>query len=172
MKVIINENDVKGILLKLWEENPYLDPIQMKMFGLSINNVSVLNMFSKFLGDEEIEKRLNDIIKLRTDFEITDCGNYRFKFQITDWSVKGGEIRIKCWVDSENGTMSFIHDENGEERSLDDVLHNDDYGWEIRMEVEDCIGDWINDNIKLSYYTGLLMLIDLDYESGPNVFDL
>jgi hypothetical protein len=31
------------------------------------------------------------------------------------------------------------------------------------MEIEDCIGDWINDNIKLSYYTGLLMLIDLDY---------
>jgi hypothetical protein len=99
MKVIINENDVKGILLKLWKENPYLDPIQMKMFGLSINNVSVLNMFSQFLGDEEIEKRLYDIIKLRKDFEITDCGNYRFKFQITDWSVNDGEIRIKCWVD-------------------------------------------------------------------------
>ena len=163
MKVIINENNAKGILLKLWKENPYLDPIQMKMFGLSANNVSVLDMFSKFLGDKEIEKRLNDIIKLRTDFEITDCGNYRFKFQITDWSVNGNEIRIKCWVDVDNGSVVLIHDENGEERSLDDVLHNDDYGWEIRQEVEDCIGDWINDNIKLSYYTGLLMLIDLDY---------
>ena len=163
MKVIINENNAKGILLKLWKENPYLDPIQMKMFGLSTNNVSVLDMFSKFLGDKEIEKRLNDIIKLRTDFEITDCGNYRFKFQITDWSVNGNEIRIKCWVDVDNGSVVLIHDENGEERSLDDVLHNDDYGWEIRQEVEDCIGDWINDNIKLSYYTGLLMLIDLDY---------
>ena len=26
MKVIINENNVKGILLKLWEKKPYLDP--------------------------------------------------------------------------------------------------------------------------------------------------
>ena len=165
MIVIINENNVKGILLKLWEKNPYLDPTLLKMFGLSANSISVVEEFQKFLGDEEIEKRLYDIIKLRTDFEITDCGNYKFKFQITDWSVKNGEIRIKCWVDSENGSMSFIHDENGEERSLDDVLHNDDYGWEIRMEVEDCIGDWINDNIKLSYYTGLLMLIALDYKN-------
>ena len=164
MKVIINENNVKGILLKLWKENPYLDPIQMKMFGLSANNVSVLNMFQEFLGEEEIENRLYDIIKIDEEFEINDCGNYEFNFKITDWSVKGGEIRIKCWVDSENGTMSFIHDENGEERSLDDVLHNDDYGWEIRMEVEDCIGDWINDNIKLSYYTGLIMLIELEYK--------
>jgi len=121
-------------------------------------------MFQEFLGEEEIEKRLYDIIKIGEEFEINDCGNYEFNFKITDWSVKNGEIRIKCWVDSENGTMSFIYDENGEERSLDDVLHNDDYGWEIRMEVEDCIGDWINDNIKLSYYTGLVMLIDLEYE--------
>jgi len=164
MKVIINENNVKGILLRLWKENPYLDPIQMQMFGISANNVSVLNMFQEFLGEEEIEKRLYDIIKIGEEFEINDCGNYEFNFKITDWSVKNGEIRIKCWVDSENGTMSFIYDENGEERSLDDVLHNDDYGWEIRMEVEDCIGDWINDNIKLSYYTGLVMLIDLEYE--------
>ena len=43
MKVIINENNVKGILLKLWKQNPYLDPIQMKMFGLSPNNVSLLD---------------------------------------------------------------------------------------------------------------------------------
>jgi len=41
MKVIINENNVKGILLRLWKENPYLDPIQMQMFGISANNVSV-----------------------------------------------------------------------------------------------------------------------------------
>jgi len=164
MKVIINENNVKGILLKLWKQNPYLDPVQMKMFGLSYNNLSVVEMFQEFLGEEEIENRLNKIIKIGKDFEITDCGNYEFTFQITDWSVKGGEIRIECLVDSENGTMSFIHDENGEERSLDDVLHNDDYGWEIRMEVEDCIGDWIHDNIKLSYYTGLLMLIELKYK--------
>ena len=164
MKVIINENNAKGILLKLWKENPYLDPIQMKMFGLSTNNVSVLDMFSKFLGDKEIEKRLNDIIKLRKDFEITDCGNYRFKFQITDWSVNGNEIRIKCWLDSENGSVVLIHDDNNVRRSLDSLLHNEDIRWEIRMEIEDCIGDWINDNIKLSYYTGLLMLIDLDYK--------
>jgi len=172
MKVIINENNVNGILLKLWEKNQYLDPVQMKMFGLSEHNLSVMQEFRKYLGEGEIEKRLYDIIKIGKDFEINDCGNYEFTFQITDWSVDNGEIRIKCWLDSENGTMSFIHDENGEERSLDDVLHNDDYGWEIRMEVEDCIGDWINDNIKLNYYTGLLILIDLDYESGPNVFDL
>ena len=161
MKVIINENDVKGILLKLWKENPYLDPIQMKMFGLSVNNVSVLNMFSKFLGDEEIEKRLNDIIKLRTDFEITE--GVVLPDHPEYWSVKDGEIRIKCWLDSENGSVVLIHDDNNVRRSLDSLLHNEDIRWEIRMEIEDCIGDWINDNIKLSYYTGLLMLIDLDY---------
>ena len=165
MKVIINENNVKGILLKLWEKNPYLDPTLLKMFGLSANNISVVEEFQKFLGDEEIEKRLYDIIKLRTDFEITDCGNYKFKFQITDWSVKDGEIRIKCWLDSENGSVVLIHDDNNVRRSLDYYLNDDDIGWEIRMEVEDCIGDWINDNIKLSYYTGLLMLIDLDYKN-------
>jgi hypothetical protein len=165
MKVIINENNVKGILLKLWEKNPYLDPVQMKMFGLSTNNLTVVEMFQKFLGDEEIEKRLYDIIKLRTDFEITDCGNYRFKFQITDWSVKDGEIRIKCWLDSENGSVVLIHDENNVRRSLDYYLNDDDTKWEIRMEIEGCIGDWINDNIKLNYYTGLLMLIDLDYKN-------
>jgi len=172
MKVIINENDVKGILLKLWKENPYLDPIQMKMFGLSEYNLSVMQEFRKYLGEGEIEKRLYDIIKIDKYFEITDCGNYRFKFQITDWSVNDGEIRIICWVDVDNGSVILIHDDNNVERSLNDVLHNEDIGWEIRQEMEDCIGDWINDNIKLSYYTGLLMLIDLDYESGPNVFDL
>ena len=165
MKVIINENNVKGILLRLWKENPYLDPVQMKMFGLSANNVSVLSMFNEFLGDEEIEKRLYDIIKLRTDFEITDCGNYRFKFQIRDWSVNDGEIRIKCWLDSENGSVVLIYDDNNVRRSLDSLLDDGDIGWEIRMEIEDCIRDWINDNIKLSYYTGLLMLIDLDYKN-------
>ena len=128
MKVIINENNAKGILLKLWKENPYLDPIQMKMFGLSVNNVSVLNMFP-----EHIEHH-------------------------GSW-----QIRIKCWLDSENGSVVLIHDDNNVRRSLDSLLHNEDIRWEIRMEIEDCIGDWINDNIKLSYYTGLLMLIDLDY---------
>ena len=148
MKVIINENNVKGILLKLWKQNPYLDPIQMKMFGLSPNNVSLLEEFRKFLGDEEIEKRLYDIIKLRTDFEVIDCGNYEFTFQIMDWSVKNGEIRIKCWLDSENGSVVLIHDDNNVRRSLDSLLHNDDIRWEIRMEIEDCIWDWINDNIE------------------------
>ena len=60
--------------------------------------------------------------------------------------------------------MVLIHDDNNVRRSLDSLLHNEDIRWEIRMEIEDCIGDWINDNIKLSYYTGLLMLIDLDYK--------
>ena len=164
MKVIINENNVKGILLKLWEKNPYLDPTQLKMFGLSPHSVSVVEMFQEFLGDEEIENRLNDIIKIDKDFEITDCGNYRFKFQITDWSVKNSEIRINCLVDSENGTMSFIYDENGEEHSLDDVLHNEEYGWEIRQEIEGCIGDWISDNFKLYYNTGLFISIDLEHK--------
>jgi hypothetical protein len=165
MKVIINENNVKGILLKLWEKNPYLDPTLLKMFGLSANSLSVVEEFQKFLGDEEIEKRLYDIIKLRTDFEITDCGNYKFKFQIRDWSVKDGEIRIKCWLDSENGSVVLIHDDDNVRRSLDSLLHNEDIRREIRMEIEDCIGDWINDNIELSYYTGLLMLIELDYKN-------
>jgi len=165
MKVIINENNVNGILLKLWEKNPYLDPVQMKMFGLSEHNLSVMQEFRKYLGEGEIEKRLYDIIKIGKDFEINDCGNYKFKFQIIDWSVDNGEIRIKCWLDSENGSVVLIHDDNNVRRSLDYFLHDDEIGWEIRMEVEDCIGDWINDNIKLNYYTGLLILIDLDYKN-------
>jgi len=164
MKVIINENNVNGILLKLWEKNPYLDPVQMKMFGLSEHNLSVMREFRKYLGEGEIEKRLYDIIKIGKYYEITDCGNYKFKFQIIDWSVDDGEIRIKCWVDVDNGSVILIHDDNNVERSLNDVLHNEDIGWEIRQEMEDCIGDWFNDNGKLNYYTGLLILIELNYK--------
>lgn len=163
MKVIINENNVIGILLKLWKKNPYLDPTQLKMFGLSPNNVSVVKMFREFLGDEEIEKRLLSLhnkFKLRTDIHINNCGNYDFEFSILDWYWSDDDIlEFNCEVGAEEGTVTI----GDEERSLDDAIHNDDYGWEVKDEVTDCVSDFIEKSFNINYLTGLNPIINIRY---------
>jgi hypothetical protein len=38
---------------------------------------------------------------------------------------------------------------DGDVQDLEDALNNDDYGWEIEVEVQECIFDYFYENLTL-----------------------
>ena len=66
---------------------------------------------------------------------------------------------IGCEVGAEEGTVNI-----GEvDMSLDDAIHNDDYGWEVKDEVTNCVSDFIEKSFNINYLTGLNPIINIRY---------
>jgi len=84
------------------------------------------------------------------------CGGYNFDFdlkmakEINDGreELSVSEIYVNVYVDAKNpnASVSLIMI-GGEEHQLYDALKNEDYGWEVENEIQECILDYIENEI-------------------------
>lgn len=170
MKILITEEQLEDVrkrqkkqLRLIWSVRPYWDEAYLISVGIK-NDWKARDMaigwFTEFLGDEVIDKRLEDTFG-GTDLRIDNCGTYNFEFDIVDYTLydenHGTEemphfvLEVDCKVATKRGTVEI----DGEEMSLKYALLNDDYGWEVSSEITSCIGDYIYRNFDLLKTTGI-----------------
>lgn len=172
MKVIINENNLKKILNKVWERNPYFDEIQMKMFGISEGNPFVKVAFQEHIGLKEMTKRAEKLAKDFKDreFNTDNCGTYDLYFKVVHMFIKdwhGGVkcLYIECDVDYDESTARIpFYDPNAPRRPLSEIIENEEDAWEVREEIKECIQDYFDYEYEFIKYLGSGVIIRINKE--------
>lgn len=153
MKIIITENRQKEILKKVWDKTgPTLDKHILKMVNVSFGNAK--KWFIEYVGIDNIKKIVEDILKVR-EYRIENCGTYNFDFEIFDYSISQIDDDITLTLgfnyDGKRGVVTI----GDEEMSLNDATWNEDYGWEVESEIDDCVYDFLYKELKIFDKTGL-----------------
>jgi len=170
MKILITEEQLEVVrkrqkkqLRLIWSVRPYWDEVYLISVGIKNDwkaREKAMSWFIEFLGDEVINKRLEDTFG-GTDLRIDNCGTYNFEFDIVDYTLydeSGGTeetphfvLEVDCKVDIKRGVVTI---DDGE-MPLGYALQNDDYGWEVNGEVMSCIGDYLYRKFDLLKNTGI-----------------
>lgn len=178
MDIFINETQekklkefliLKKILFKYWDKfGPSADYNILRYLGGtnynfinkqlgSITMDDIKYFLYEWLGEEVAINKTKEFLKIN-EFTIDDCGGYDFKFKITKIHPNNeNEILVDLIVDDINGKVALIMTD-GEVKNLSDAINNEDYGWEVNNEIEDCIWEFFNN--KITYKTGVTIKID------------
>ena len=162
MKIIITESSYKNILFRYWDK-----------FGGDINKQFILNFgldnsgnditydqsykyLIEWRGEKE-SKELTKTLLLQNQHHINNFGGYDFFFEVTDikkWGVNDDEpfVTVKVKVDDLAGSVDI----GGNDKTLEDALDNDEYGWEVEDEVNWGINDYFKD--KITSKTGIKVI--------------
>jgi hypothetical protein len=149
----IIEDIQKNILLKMWKEEPSIDN----------NRLSALNIFTyqqmKKVGEwfrEYLGPKANQIIDLilrNKEHHISD-GGYDFDITIESYDIQesNDDINIRCKI-LPGGEVSIIMDD-GRTLDLEDAVNDEEIGWEIKGEINDCIEKYFYTNLQIRDKTG------------------
>jgi hypothetical protein len=164
MKLIITESKYKNILSRYWDKtDDKVDKTFISLFGLDDNDNDInYNQAYKYLIQWRGEKESKELAKsllLQNPHHIDDFGGYDFFFEVTDiknWELNDDEpnVVVKVKVDDLGGHVDI----DGDQKTLEDALDNDDYGWEIESEVDWGINDYFKNNITSQ--TGIQIIFD------------
>jgi hypothetical protein len=163
MKLILTESKYKNILSRYWDKTGgKVDKTFISLFGLDNNSDLTYDQAYKYLIEWRGEKQSKELAKtllLQNPHHIDDFGGYDFFFEVTDirnWRLNDKEpnVVVKVKVDDLGGSVDI----SGENKSLEDALDNDDYGWEVDDEVNWGINDYFKNNITSQ--TGIQIIFD------------
>ena len=170
MKIIITESRYKNILFRYWDK--YGGDINKQFilnFGLDNNSNDITyDQAYKYLiewrGEEE-SKELAKTLLLQNPHHIDEYGGYDFFFEVDDidyWELDDSKpnVVVSVKVNDLSGTVDLI---DGDHKTLEDALNNDDYGWEVSDEVQWGINDYFKENITSK--TGIKIIFDSEYIS-------
>jgi hypothetical protein len=163
MKFILTESKLKNIFFKYWDKTGKwkVDKTFISLFGLDSGNPMVTydqayKYLVEFRGNDQA-KELAKSLLLQNPHHIDDYGNYDFFFEVVDidnWDLDDDEpfvvVRIK--VDDMSGSVNL----GDGERTLEDALNDDIFGWEINDEVDWGVNDYFKDNITTN--TGIKVI--------------
>ena len=163
MKFILTESKYKNILSRYWDKTGgKVDKTFISLFGLDNNTDLTYDQAYKYLIEWRGEKKSKELAKtllLQNPHHIDDFGGYDFFFEVTDirnWRLNDKEpnVVVKVKVDDLGGHVDI----DGDHKTLEDALDNDDYGWEVEDEVNWGINDYFKDNITSQ--TGINIIFD------------
>lgn len=176
MKLIITESKYKNILSRYWDKTGgKVDKTFISLFGLDDNNNDITyDQAYKYLIQWRGEKESKELAKsllLQNPHHIDDFGGYDFFFEVTDirnWELNDDEpnVVVKVKVDDLSGSVTLM---DGDDKTLEDALDNDDYGWEIEGEVDWALNGYFKDNITAQ--TGIKIIYDTPKYSS-RIFNL
>jgi hypothetical protein len=176
MKLIITESKYKNILSRYWDKTGgKVDKTFISLFGLDDNNNDITyDQAYKYLIQWRGEKESKELAKsllLQNPHHIDDFGGYDFFFEVTDirnWELNDDEpnVVVKVKVDDLGGSVTLM---DGDDKTLEDALDNDDYGWEIESEVDWALNGYFKDNITAQ--TGIKIIYDAPKYSS-RIFNL
>ena len=165
MKIIITESRYKNILFRYWDKfGGDINKQFILNFGLDNNSNDITyDQAYKYLIEWRGEKESKELAKtllLQNQHHINDFGGYDFFFEVTDikkWGVNDDEpfVTVKTKVDDLGGSVTLM---DGDDKTLEDALDNDDYGWEIEGEVDWGIDQYFDKNITPK--TGIRIIFD------------
>ena len=170
MKIIITESSYKNILFRYWDKfGGDINKQFILNFGLDNNSNDITyDQAYKYLiewrGEEE-SKELTKTLLLQNPHHIDDYGGYDFFFEVDDidyWELDDSKpnVVVSVKVNDLSGTVSLL---NGEDKTLEDAVNDEDYGWEVSDEVQWGINDYFKQNITSK--TGIKIIFDSEYIS-------
>jgi len=164
MKFILTESKYKNILFRYWDKNGgAVDKTFISLFGVGGGGSDITyNQAYKYLIQWRGEKQSKELAKtllLQNPHHVDDFGSYDFFFEVTDiknWGLNEDEpnVVVKVKVDDLGGHIDI----DGDHKTLEDALDNDDYGWEIDDEVNWGVSHYFKDNITSQ--TGINIIFD------------
>ena len=165
MKLIITESKYKNIIFNYFNKfGGEVDGNFINMFKLDDRTgmVSYDNAYKYLIewrGEEE-SKELAKTLLLQNPHHIDKYGGYDFFFEVIDikkWGMNDDNpfVTVRVKINDLSGTVTVA---NGENRTLEDALNDDDYGWEIGDEVQWGINDYFKENITSK--TGIKIIFD------------
>lgn len=176
MKFILTESKYKNILFRYWDKTGgKVDKTFISLFGLDNSDSDITyDQAYKYLIEWRGEKQSKELAKtllLQNPHHIDDFGGYDFFFEVTDirnWELNDDEpnVVVKVKVDDLGGSVTLM---DGEDKTLEDALDNDDYGWEIESEVDWALNGYFKDNITAQ--TGIKIIYDAPKYSS-RIFNL
>ena len=162
MKLIITESKYKNIIFNYFNKfGGEIDIQFISMFKLDdrtgmISYEEAYKYLIEWRGEEE-SKELAKTLLLQNPHHINDFGGYDFFFEVTDikkWGLNDDApfVTVKVKVDDLAGSVDI----DGDHKTLEDALDNDDYGWEVEDEVSWGINDYFKD--KITSKTGIKVI--------------
>jgi len=161
MKLVLTESQVKTIqenlqhrkmFQKYWERfGPGVDENFLNLFGFKRGNLDGTNInnvyahLREFLGYENAMKMTEELI-LKNPHKIGDggmvCGGYDFKFELSINDIEDVNIYVDVLVDAEdpNAEVNIV---TGETFQLQKAIDDEEIGYEIESEIEDCVRDYL-----------------------------
>ena len=162
MKIIITESRYKNILFRYWDKfGGDINKQFILNFGLDNNSNDITyDQAYKYLIEWRGEKESKELAKtllLQNQHHINNFGGYDFFFEVTDikkWGVNDDEpfVTVKVKVDDLAGSVDI----GGNDKTLEDALDNDEYGWEVEDEVNWGINDYFKE--KITSKTGVKVI--------------
>ena len=146
----IIEDIQKKILLKMWKEEPVINErLQMLCFFNYQQIRKVEEWFREYLGPKA--KQIIDSILRKKEHHISS-GGYDFDIVIDSYDIDSSDINIKCEI-LPGGEVSIIMDDE-RTLNLEDAVEDEEIGWEIRGEIDDCITGFFYRNLQIRDKTG------------------
>jgi hypothetical protein len=165
--------NIKKTLFKFWDNNGgYIDNSILSMFGfkgriLNIGNITIsenelYNWLIDWRGENKsiilVEKFLN-----QNPHKIENCGGYEFEFDVFDYKIHDRQVDLVLRVNDKRGRVALIF-QDGQLWNLKDARNNEDFGWEIDGEIQDCLYEYFL--LNLSDKTGFDSVFErIDYTS-------
>ena len=142
-----NPERLYSALVNHWKkkEHPTYDRNLHIYTGLGFDD-DFVGMFVDYLGSDEIIERLDKIInKNSTWTPIHDCGSYHFDFVLRTFELEYEDYIVEIYANVKmDGTVVI----DGELKTIEDALLDDNFGWEVEGEIKDCIGTQIYDEVE------------------------
>lgn len=164
MKLIITESKYKNIIFNYFNKfGGEIDTQFINMFSM-VSYDNAYKYLIEWRGEEE-SKELAKTLLLQNPHHIDEFGGYDFFFEVDDidyWELdkKQPNVVVSVKVNDLSGTVDLI---DGDHKTLEDALNNDDYGWEVSDEVQWGINDYFKENITSK--TGIKIIFDSEYIS-------
>lgn len=155
----IIEDIQKNILLKMWKEEPVINNERLQMLCI-FNHQQIKKVgewFREYLGPKAIQI-VNSILG-KKEHHIS-IGGYDIDIVIESYDIDSYDISIICKV-LPGGTVSLIMD-GDRTLNLEDAVDDEEIGWEIKGEINDCIIDFLYKNLQIRDKTGY-EISDCDY---------
>ena len=164
MKIIITESHYKNTIFKFFDkfggeiDTFFIDTFRVDRSDPIVNYDQAYKYLIEWRGEEE-SKELAKTLLLQNPHHVDNFGSYDFFFEVTDiknWRLNEDEpnVVVKVKVDDLGGHLDI----DGDHKTLEDALDNDDYGWEIDDEVNWGVNDYFKDNITSQ--TGINIIFD------------
>jgi hypothetical protein len=140
----------KNMIFKYWDKfGPGISKEMIKLFGISFGKSSIRmtdlqRWLREYLGEEKIKESSKSFLENK-EHHINDCGGYDFYFTFNH-SFEDGQYLFDITVDDIRGTVILIMTDGTIHKIKD--ARNEEFGWEIENEVEDCIHDYISKNLE------------------------
>jgi hypothetical protein len=163
MKLIITESKHKSVVFKYFDkfggevDNQFINMFKLDDRTGMVSYDDAYKYLIEWRGEEE-SKELAKTLLLQNPHHIDEYGGYDFFFEVDDidyWELdeKKPNVVVSVKVNDLSGTVTVS---NGENRTLEDALNDDDYGWEIDSEVNWGINDYFKD--KITSKTGIKVI--------------